>query len=143
MTTPQSENLEAAVERLTLLQGEADKRVPKISTKNAPLLAADLRAILAALQAAHARAQAAEGAQIAWRQGDPPKDGEVFYGHFWTPCRWHPYSPKSDQARRGMKGRWQAMNEFGGWENCPAPNEWADAEQVRARTTLTSMKGEG
>ena len=73
------------------------------------------------------------GGQIAWRVGTPPQDGSTFYGHWWSPCRWLAYKPNSEQARRGVKGRWQTMNEFGGWVNASAPNEWATEAQIRAR----------
>ena len=38
------------------------------------------------------------------------------------PVRWLPYKP---DGRRQMKqrGRWQEMNEYGGWGNCKTPNE--------------------
>jgi hypothetical protein len=36
--------------------------------------------------------------------------------------RFLPYKPNSEQARRGIAGRWQAMNEFGAWQNCAAPD---------------------
>jgi hypothetical protein len=73
------------------------------------------------------------GGQIAWRVGTPPQDGSTFYGHWWSPCRWMAYKPNSEQARRGVKGRWQTMNEFGGWVNASAPNEWATEAQIKAR----------
>lgn len=78
----------------------------------------------------------AEGAvvgQIVWRVDAPPQDGSVFYGHWWSPTRWLAYKPSSEQARRGIKGRWQTMNEFGGWENATPPNEWATQAQIDAR----------
>lgn len=30
--------------------------------------------------------------------------------------RWMPYKPTSEQYRKGIKGRWQAANDYG-WEN--------------------------
>lgn len=38
------------------------------------------------------------------------------------PVRWHPYKPLHTK-RTGEKGRWQRMNEYGGWENCEPPSE--------------------
>lgn len=49
--------------------------------------------------------------------GEPPKDGEIYQAWLSVPVRWKAYSPKSEQFRHGIKGRWQQMNEFGGWEN--------------------------
>ena len=73
-------------------------------------------------------------AQIAWILGEPPKeDGAVVYGHTWSPYRWKAYSTKSEQFRRGIKGRWQRMNEYAGWDNAPAPDEWATEEAINAR----------
>ncbi len=72
--------------------------------------------------------------QIAWTLGEPPKDGSTFYGHVWMPFRWKAYKPSSEQFRRmGLKGRWQAMNEYGGWDNAKAPNEWAPEAAIQAR----------
>lgn len=34
------------------------------------------------------------------------------------PVRWKPYKPG---ARTNKKGRWQKMNEYGGWDNCERP----------------------
>ncbi len=48
------------------------------------------------------------------------------YGVFWAPVRWKPYSPKSEQFKRGWKGRWQMMNEYSGWNNCEQPNMIVD-----------------
>lgn len=74
--------------------------------------------------------------QIAWLPGEPPKiDGHVVYGHTWQPYRWKAYSPKSEQARRGIKGRWQAMNEYGGWDNAKAPDEWASEDEINRRSS--------
>ena len=80
-------------------------------------------------------------AQIEWRGDRPPKDGSTIYGHSWSPYRWLAYKPSSEQARRGVEGRWQTMNEFGGWENAAAPNEWATQAQIEARAALSSNSG--
>ena len=37
--------------------------------------------------------------------------------------RYKHYSPKSQQFKRGIKGRWQIFNGFG-WDNCEAPESW-------------------
>ena len=46
------------------------------------------------------------------------------------PYRWKSYSP---QARRQMHkaGRWQRMNDYGGWENCDPPQDWLPIKEVR------------
>lgn len=56
-----------------------------------------------------------------------PRDGTTVYLRVIQPYRFLPYKPNSQQAKRGDKGRWQMMNEYGGWENCPHPigNEWS------------------
>lgn len=87
-----------------------------------------------------ADADRVRGEQIQWRQTPPPQDGTIIYGHSWSPYRWKPYSPKSEQARGGIKGRWQAMNGYGGWENAFPPNEWASEEQIKARQALAALK---
>lgn len=43
------------------------------------------------------------------------------YGVFVSPVRWKPYKPEHVR-RTGRKGRWQMMNEYGGWENCEKPH---------------------
>lgn len=86
---------------------------------------------------------AARGQQIAWRPGVPPTDAGVIYGHSWSPFRWHPYSPKSDQYRSGLTGRWQAMGEYGGWTNAKPPNEWATQAEIEARARLSARQEGG
>lgn len=87
------------------------------------------RAALAATPMAKMR-----DAQIEWTVGEPPKvEGAVVYGHTWMPYRWKAYPPKSQQFQSGQKGRWQAMNEYGGWDNAKAPDEWASTEAIDAR----------
>lgn len=99
--------------------------------------------IVAAKDAEIARLRAIIDAQIQWTPGEPPKeDGVVVYGFTWQPYRWKAYSPKSEQFRRGIKGRWQAMGEYGGWDNAPAPNEWATEEMVHARAALNGEAGD-
>jgi hypothetical protein len=54
-----------------------------------------------------------------------PLDGTTFYARFQAPFRWLPYSPKSQQFKSGIKGRWQMMNDYGGWENTEyRPDDW-------------------
>lgn len=50
-------------------------------------------------------------------RGEPPKDGRAYNTVMQVPVRWKAYKPTSQQARHGIPGRWQQMNEFGGWEN--------------------------
>ena len=42
------------------------------------------------------------------------------YGVSCYPVRWQPYKPAHTKAT-GQLGRWQKMNEWGGWENCDRP----------------------
>ncbi len=44
------------------------------------------------------------------------------YATTFYPVRWRPYKPTSQQFKRGQKGRWQRMTEYGGWENCETPS---------------------
>lgn len=61
---------------------------------------------------------------------DAPTDGRPIYVLQPITMRWAPYSPKSEQYRRGLKGRWQQANEHGGWENCAPPNgAWRYADE--------------
>lgn len=56
-----------------------------------------------------------------------PKDGKSFYvqAHYKVPFKWKPYKPKSQQFKQGIRGRWQEMNDYGGWENSDkTPDEW-------------------
>lgn len=92
-------------------------------------------------QAADALEAATASRQIEWTPGEPPKEaGVVVYGHTWQPYRWQPYKPTSEQFRRGVKGRWQAMNEYGGWDNAKVPDEWASEGAVLARTALAEQE---
>lgn len=56
-----------------------------------------------------------------WRNDKPPEDGSTIAMRTVQYLRFKPYKPTSQQARAGIKGRWQQMNEWGGWENCPRP----------------------
>lgn len=61
-----------------------------------------------------------------WRTDEKPQDGSEIYVRWVELVRFHPYKPTSQEAKRGKKGRWQRMNEYGGWENCSPPDglEW-------------------
>lgn len=37
------------------------------------------------------------------------------------PVRWKAYKPDG-QRQMKKKGRWQRMNEYGGWDNCERPD---------------------
>jgi len=63
-----------------------------------------------------------------WRNDAPPQDGTAIYMRVTTiqSYRFAAYHPKSAQAHRGLKGRWQVLNEYAGWDNCPPPRgQWA------------------
>ena len=64
-----------------------------------------------------------------WKEGEMPQDGTPIVMRVESVFRFLPYKPNSQQAKRGEKGRWQEMNEYGGWENCPHPlgNKWRPA----------------
>lgn len=46
---------------------------------------------------------------------------EKGYGISFEPVRFLPYKPTSLQFRKGIKGRWQEMDEYCGWSNCSEP----------------------
>lgn len=48
-----------------------------------------------------------------WRTDEPPKDGTVIYRRVISVYRFQPYKPNSQQFKRGQRGRWQEMNEYG------------------------------
>lgn len=65
---------------------------------------------------------------VHWIEGEPPKDGAIRAAVFQVPVRWQRYKPSAPQVQRGTPGRWQMMNEYGGWENAPsAGRQWAFA----------------
>ena len=73
---------------------------------------------------------------IAFKQTDPPQDGSTFYARYLTPMRWKPYSPKSQEFKRGIKGRWQMMNEYGGWDNTRhLPDDWMTHDEYMGTRT--------
>jgi hypothetical protein len=43
------------------------------------------------------------------------------YGHSFTYYRWKPYRPAHAKQSKKL-GRWQKLNEYGGFENCEAPH---------------------
>ena len=45
------------------------------------------------------------------------REGYVLLG---GPVKWMPYKPQGAKHTK-RKGRWQAMNEYGGWDNCETP----------------------
>jgi len=45
------------------------------------------------------------------------REGYVLVG---GPVKWMPYKPQGAKHTK-RKGRWQAMNEYGGWDNCETP----------------------
>ncbi|KKL53502.1 hypothetical protein LCGC14_2274830 [marine sediment metagenome] len=47
------------------------------------------------------------------------KEGYVLSG---GPVKWVPYKPQGAK-QTNRKGRWKAMNEYGGWNNCETPAE--------------------
>ena len=49
--------------------------------------------------------------------GEPPKDGDVYTGVYCKPVRWKEYKKGAPQLKRGIKGRWQELTEYGGWKN--------------------------
>lgn len=69
-----------------------------------------------------------------WRTDPPPEDGSEIHMRTIQYLRFKPYKPSSQQARAGIKGRWQQMNEWGGWDNCPRPLgcEWIPAAEGNA-----------
>ncbi|WP_210179274.1 hypothetical protein, partial [Ensifer sp. Root142] len=60
-----------------------------------------------------------------WRKGDMPEDGSVIFVRVVRPYRFKIHKSNSEGFRHGKKGRWQQMNEFGGWviaSHLPASN---------------------
>lgn len=65
---------------------------------------------------------------VRWIEGEPPKNSAIHAAVFQVPVRWQLYKPSAPQIQRGVPGRWQMMNEYGGWENAPgAGRQWAFA----------------
>ena len=82
---------------------------------------------------------------------EAPRNGTIILVHQTVPMRFLPYKPNSQQARGGTAGRWQEMNEYGGWDNCAPPiGTWEpDAQNAAARAVeeefarLDRQSGEG
>ena len=81
-----------------------------------------------------------------WNYGEPPKDGSKFYGKYYSPYKWKPYKP---QARKQgyPAGRWQCMNEYGGWENAKnPPSQWLTDkdfnEKEKSAPQIEAQEGE-
>lgn len=54
-----------------------------------------------------------------------PRDGTPICVRVTKILRWLPYKGSSQQRKRGIEGRWQELNEHGGWDNCAPPQtEW-------------------
>lgn len=77
---------------------------------------------------------------VTWRKDAMPQDGTVIYRRTWSIYRYQPYKPNSQQFKRGEKGRWQEMNEYGSWENCnhPLGDEWVT--EAEFNSTLSPHK---
>lgn len=56
-----------------------------------------------------------------WCKDAMPMDGTPICVRAVSTYRYQPYKPTSEQRKRGIKGRWQEMSEYGGWQNCEAP----------------------
>lgn len=64
---------------------------------------------------------------------EPPRvAGEIYFVTIMIPIRWRPYKPASQELKRGKMGRWQKMNEYGGWENFNMGADWQWGEYERA-----------
>jgi len=72
------------------------------------------------------------------------REGYVLVG---GPVKWVPYKPQGAKQMK-RKGRWKAMNEYGGWDNCETPTQiWSGfisyenmAEHIIAqREQITAM----
>lgn len=54
-----------------------------------------------------------------------PLDGTIIEVRVPVIMRWNAYKPNSEQRKKGIKGRWQQLNAYGGWDNCEPPGfEW-------------------
>lgn len=64
--------------------------------------------------------------------GDPNKPAvEEGYALDFYPVRWKRYKPQGAR-QMGRLGRWQRMNEYGGWDNCAAPRTVYPSELIDA-----------
>jgi len=85
------------------------------------------------------QAPAAQGAADQWEAHEPPRDGVPFLGMDVYSMRWTPYSKKSQQYKRGIRGRWQRAREHGGWENCEPPSSWKPDPQYAPAASAMSL----
>lgn len=85
-----------------------------------------------------AESGAGDGVREAWRNDVPPSNGYIDVRSV-TTYRWLAYSPKSDQWKRGIKGRWQSATEYG-WANAGLPQniEWRVNLPTPARASGTT-----
>lgn len=65
-----------------------------------------------------------------------PKDGTIIKGkdssgeeHFYVYRR---YKPKGAE-QMGVDGRWQKLNEYGGWNNTIAPTVWRHTKMSKSK----------
>jgi len=66
-------------------------------------------------------------------KGEPPKvAGATYFVTIRVPIRWKPYKPTSQEVRLGKMGRWQKMNEYGGWDNFHFGPDWEWGEYNHA-----------
>lgn len=72
-----------------------------------------------------------------------PMDGTEIYMRSLTPMRYKLYKPNSQEFKRGIKGRWQSMTDYGGWENCSCDNltEWCTDEEGNKMITEAIDRG--
>lgn len=70
--------------------------------------------------------------ETGWRNEEPPTDGTVIYGVSYGPYKYKHYKPNSQERKRGKLGRWQAMNEYGGWNNAEPPHQWLTEQEFNA-----------
>lgn len=126
-----------------ILNGTADMTCPHCREKDEQI--ARLTAEMAEIESQSAyyvgvedgKKQAEIEAKQSTNQSAPPMDGTAFYatGTYKFPMRYKLYKPVSNEFKRGIKGRWQKMNDYGAWENTDfEPTTW---EQDNADITTT------
>jgi len=78
-----------------------------------------------------------------WRNDELPETGQWIDVRAETTFRYLSYKPNSEQRRKGIKGRWQRSNGYGGWENCEKPTgDWRLNLPLAAPATLTEQPSE-
>ena len=70
-----------------------------------------------------------------------PKKPLEGYAFEMRPVRWKPYKPQGAK-QTGRPGRWQELNEYGGWENCETPGELHDGPEMVPASRLTEAQAE-